>query len=256
MIIRDAQIETLKKVAVDSYVLQLADHCKDFSPHLCKTLKDSELHEAIRKGIDWAEAHGFTQRGPVRFYIDMMIVLGSNFDTDPQYPWTAEVLTNTKNSDQMALAEILHNRAQDYLEKVNGETNIHSLKALKDLSELYKRGVKFQLQDFEQNMLYMMKEIHPRKIAETDEESLVQLFINAKKKAKEHYGFQEARSLGLMAVLMFSFGHQCDTDPFLPWISRTLSRIGEVEPETVAGDLEHRARIWLDAVLLNAKENN
>jgi len=166
-----------------------------------------------------------------------------------------EILAKTEELNQMERAEELHIKVKDYLEKVDGEDNVHTLKALEDLSSRLKQRIEFQHDNFDRDTLRLMKEIHPRKVAETGEEPILQLIADAKTKAGELYGFEEARSLGLMAVLMFAFGHRCDNDPLLPWISRTLSQTGQVdEAETVAKDLERRAVIWLDAVLRNAKE--
>lgn len=261
MIIRDAQIKALEEAAVDNFVAEMMEHCRDFSPYLTKTLKEPQLEAAIREGINRAERHGFTQRGPVRFYLDLMIVFGSSFDTDPQYVWAAEILAPPKEDTpdeekltEMQRSEALFDKTADYLKKVDGEKNAHTLAALEELSNRLKAGLTFRRESFDADILKLMKEIHPRKYEETGEEQLRTLIKIGRKKGLQDYGFRKPREVALMVVLAFAFGHEFNADPFLPWISRTLDKENEL-PETKAEDLEKRAVIWLEAVLKNAKEN-
>ena len=57
--------------------------------------------------------HGFTNRGPLRFYLELMCVHGWFFDEDPQNPWASVTLNTASLDDQMArserLAERIHN---------------------------------------------------------------------------------------------------------------------------------------------------
>ena len=254
MIIRKAQIKAFEKVAVESYVVELAAHCREFSPHLCKTLSYEELHTAMRQGIERAEAHGFTRRGPVRLYVDLMIVLGGGFDSDPQYAWVREILGANGDLSEMERAEALHARTATYLAKVDGANNVHTLRALADLEALCEGGLTFHPETSEQDTLRLMTKIHPRKVAETGQEALRRLISAGRARGRVNYGFRAARSLTLMAVLMFAFGHQFDSDPLLPWITRTLSRINPSDPDTTANKLERRALVWLNAVLHNAEK--
>lgn len=264
MIIRKAQIEVLEQAAVDNFVLDMFRHCREFSPYLTKTLNEKQLEHAIRDGIKRAESHGLDQRGPVRFYLDLMIVLGSSFDTDPQYPWAAEILAKkevekteqtaeTEELSQLQRTEALFDKTADYLEKVDGEKNAYTLEALQELSDRIKAGMSFRKSSFDADMLNLMKEIHPRKYEETGEEPLRKLIKIGRKKGLQTYEFKEPRAVALMVVLSFAFGHEFDKDPFLPWISKTLSK-EKTAPEAKAEELEKRAVIWLDAVLKNAKE--
>jgi hypothetical protein len=254
MLIREAQIKAFQQRAIDNYIVELADHCRDFSPHLCKTLTDEQLKFAIRRGVEKAEAHKITLRGPVRFYVDMTILFGSSFDTDPQYPWAQKILLKTEEMSEMQRSEALYEKTQDYLAKVDGEDNVHTLKALEDLAKLCRQGITFRHETLEPDLLRMMKEIHPRKFEETGEEQLRRLIADGKRKGQNVYNFRQARSLALMVVLMFAFGHGFDADPFLPWISKTLKQPEQDDPDAKAVELERRALIWVDAVLRNRKE--
>ncbi len=255
MIIRDAQVKVLEQAAVENFVFEMANHCREFSPHLTKTLDDEQLEAAVRQGIKKAESYGFDQRGPVRFYLDLMIVFGSGFDTDPQYPWAKEMLAPVEEIPQMQRSEALHEKTTDYLEKVDGKENAHTLAALQELSDRIKQGLTFRRDSFDADILTLMKEVHPRKYEETGEEQLRQLIKVGRKKGLTDYGFKKPRPVALMVVLAFAFGYEFDNDPFLPWISRTLGKTEFETPDHKADELERRALIWLNAVLKNAKEN-
>lgn len=251
LVIREAQLTALEDDAVHRYVDELAAHCRTFSPHLCKTLSDEELHAAVLGGVVRAETQGFTKRGPVRLYVDMMILLGSGFDGDPQYPWAAAILATP--DEQMDRAETLHARVHEYLAGVDGPDNVHTLQALRELATRCRQGLALHRERLEPDLLALMAEIHPRKVAATGEDALRRLVRALLARGRERYRFRTARSLALMAVLGFAFGHDFDADPLLPWVSRTLNRPTLGDPDAVAVRLERRALIWLDAVLRNVE---
>jgi len=254
MIIREAQIKELEVAALGSFVIELTEHCKEFSPDLCKTLDQDQLRRAVTQGVDRADIYGLNLRGPVRFYIDLMIVFGSDFDTDPQYPWIAEELAKEEETDQFDRTEAIHTKSQDYLEYVDGPDNVHTLKALEELSVRMRSGIKFQHQNLDRHVLQLFSEVHPRKYERTGEAALRELLDEERTRGQEEYRFEEARSIALMSIMGFAFGHHFHSDPFLPWISRTLDSNDFETPDKKAEDLERRALIWLDAVLKNAKE--
>jgi hypothetical protein len=252
--IRKAQHEAFEEDALDAYVSELMEHCRLFSPDLCKTLDDDDLRGAVHAGVKRAETHGLTLRGPVRFFVDTTIVLGSGFDTDPQYPWAAEMLAPAAAPDPMRRAEALHARIVAYLARVDGENNVHRRKAQAELLRLVDSGIEIPAETFEPDMLALMAQTYPSKAAETGEAALRRLVAEALARGRERYGFTAPRSFALLLVLMFAFGHGCDADPWLPWIARTLRRSDEDAPDRTAARLERRARAWFDAVLANAKE--
>lgn len=256
LIIRPAQMKAFEQVSLDAWLLELTQHCLDFSPHLFNTLSGDEPLTALRKGVCDAEEAGFTLRGPVRLYIDTMIVLGCGFTSDPQYPWISELFRRQSDETEMNRALALHSELAEYLALVDGESNVHTLRALGDLSDLLGSGLSFPSAGLEREILRLMSRIHPRKAARTGEPALLQLISEAISRAYEAYGFRQPRSLALLPVLAFSFGWRFDTDPFLPWISRSLNRGASSDPEKVAQTLERRSITWLSAVLRNARRSS
>lgn len=81
-----------------------------------------------------AKAYGFTNRGSIRLFIEMIFLFGSGFDTDPQYPWAATILADS--SEQMYRAERLYEKIIDYQEKVSGANAVNTIEALRRVSFL------------------------------------------------------------------------------------------------------------------------
>jgi hypothetical protein len=254
MIIREGQIRVLEQASIDGYVAELCEHCREYAPDLLESLDDKQLEDAVRRGMAAAEAHGFDKRGPVRFYLDMMIAFGAGFDTDPQYPWAAEILANPDGLEQMELSDALHIKATESFNIVFGPKNSHSNKSLEQLLLRVKDGIEFKRENFRQDMLVLLKEIHPMKYDLVGEDALKALINYAIARGNDRYGFKQARSMAMMTLMMFALGHKFDQDPFHPWVAHSLKEeIGD-KPDEAAEILERRALTWFEAVLKKAKE--
>ena len=251
--IQDAQLDIFRRKALARYVAELAEHCRKFAPDLCATLDDEQLERAVRAGIERARADGFDERGPVRFYIDLMIVFGAGFSRDPQYPWIAKILAGP--GSQLERTEALHTRVGVYLAEVDGKDNVYTLAALRELQRLVSLGLDLSPEGFHDELLALMAEVHPRKMAQTGDGALRRLIVQAEAASRTRYGFRTIRSHALWAVMGFAFGQAFDSDPFLPWIVKTVTAKRETrDPDEAARRLERRALIWLEAALNNAAQ--
>jgi hypothetical protein len=200
-----------------------------------------------------ASGYGFTNRGPIRLYIEMMFLCGSHFDTDPQYAAVGTVLRAP--ADQMQRAEQIHLGFLDYLEKVSGPgaRNVH--KALKDLSAFVRLPVAFSEQNFVAGMLEAVTRIFPQKAAYVGEAGLRRLIGDGLTEARQ-YGFTAIRPAVLLVVLKFGFGHGCTDDPLYPWISGTLKDKKIVDPAARARRLETKAVTWLRHVVARNEQGS
>ena len=75
-----------EQAALRRFEDEMVVHSKDFSPLLCEIIGEDQLRVAVRQAMARAAGYGFTYRGPIRLFIEMMFLCGSAFDTDPQYP--------------------------------------------------------------------------------------------------------------------------------------------------------------------------
>ena len=134
LVIRKEQIEILEGEMMKSFEDEMVEHLAEFSPALFKVIKDEQMREVVRFGIKRSdEEYGFTFRGPIRLYLELMLLFGSHFDSDPQYPWAIQILKT--DAVQMDRAEQLHAKTLDYQEKVSGPDGVNTRKALEQLSD-------------------------------------------------------------------------------------------------------------------------
>lgn len=243
--IRAEQMRVFEQAALRRFEDEMMAHSKDFTPRLCEVIGDDQLRVAVHSAISRAMAYGFTNRGPIRLFIEMMFLCGSAFDTDPQYPMLGEILRTP--ADQMERAEQIYQGSLDYLEKVSGPGAINVHSALRNLALFAKMPLRFSSGDFLPGMLKEIHQFFPQKAVYVGDDALTALIQEGRDEAR-NYRFPTLRSEVLIVVLMFAFGHGCTNDPLYPWISRTLQDERIADPVTRAARLEKKALTWLEHV--------
>ena len=244
--IRQEQTEAFRQYHLQKFEDEMVEHSREFSPRLCRVLGDEQLRVALRSAMKHANNYGFTNKGPLRLFIEMMFLCGSAFDTDPQYAGVGDILRSP--GDQMLRAEQIHQGSLAYLEQVSGRDGVNVRRALVEVSKLRQAPLMISGANFVADLLQEMRRIFPQKAAYIGETRLTSLI---------HEGIAESRTVGfstirqgtLIVVLMFAFGHGCTQDPLYPWISRTLRDHRIVGPTARADRLERKAFTWLSHVL-------
>lgn len=253
LVIRQEQMEALGQISLGKFLNKMVAHCMDFSPRLCKVLGEEQLRVALSQAIDRADSYDFTFQGPTRFFIEMMLLFGSDFDSDPQYPWAAEILQKNDTSSQMASAEKLYRHTLKYLEKVVGPEDSYALDALKRISQTARQERSVSRDDFVPTMLHMTSEIYPQKAAYLGQATVKVLIQKAIDEASV-YEISEPTSMALIYVLMLAFGHGCTKDPLYPWIERTLKNPRLTDSKIRAERLKKKSLTWLDHVIASFSE--
>ena len=250
--IREAQHQVFEQQARGAFEQEMVAHLAEFSPPLFKTLGETPMLDIVRFGMARAEQqHGFDLRGPVRLYLEMMLLFGRYFDTDPQYPWAAQILAN-RDAYQMQRAEQLYEKVLDYQEKVDGPDGIYAQAALDTLGLLGQQPLELNTENFADVARYELTRIYPQKVAYIGAAALDTL-IRKGMDGAHRQRFVSGRSTFLVIVLMCAFGHGCGADPLYPWINRTFKDQTITDPETRAKRLEKKALTWLTHVRANQK---
>jgi hypothetical protein len=117
--IREEQMAVFDQAARKTFEDEMVEHLAEFVPKQCEVIGEQQVRKVIQLGVERARIYSLTNRGPVRFYIELMFVFGSDFDTDPLLSWAAEILGDVL-TNQMAKAGRLYEKTNDYLEKVSG----------------------------------------------------------------------------------------------------------------------------------------
>ena len=178
LIIRKEQMEVFGQTALNRFEDEMVLHSQNFSPELCKVLGEEQLRLAVRDAIVRADNYGFTNRGSIRLFIELIFLFGSAFDTDPQYPWSANILRDS--SDQMQRAERLYEKTLDYQEKVSGSDAVNTRKALRNLLFLAQQPLELSANEFALGMLREVAHIFPQKAAYVGEKALQALISESR----------------------------------------------------------------------------
>ena len=244
--INTAQMKVFEEASLRSFEDEMVLHSQEFSPKLCEVIGEDQLRIALRQAIKRADSYGFTLKGPIRLYIELMFLFGSDFDTDPQFPTIAEILQS--DVIEMERAEKIREWVLDYNKSVNGKNNANVYSALKKLSYFSKSEFNFTDYSFKEEIHQEMQRAFPQKIAFIGREKLGMLIDDACAKAQS-YNFNTIRGQSTIVVLMFAFGRGCVNDPLYPWIFKTLKNPKIRDSITRQNKLERKSITWLDHVL-------
>ncbi len=245
--IRAEQVETFRQYHLRKFEDQMVVHLQEFSPRQWKAIGEPTGRRVIRFGIEQAEKYGFTNHGPVRFYIEMMFNFGLFFDTDPQYPWSSMILTDPGEADQMNRADQLFDVMNDYAAAVSGADHQFTFAALKRLATIRFEDYLKPNDSLEFRIVRMLKEIYPEKCEYMGDQLLSGLLQHGFQLAK-FCGSVANRDVALMVLLTFFLGHGCTSDPLHGWIAIILE--DHRQSGTGWGDeLEAKSRLYSKFIL-------
>lgn len=242
------QMQAFHGVGLHAFETEMVAHLRRFSPPLMATLDDTATLQVVRQGMAQAGDHGLNQRGPVRLFLELMLLFGSRFDTDPQYPWVAASLGEPDLATQMQRAEGLYEQVSQYRAAVHGNADEHSFAALRRLRNFAAGPLDLQRETAVTALWQHFERLYPQKALRVGRAQMEELIRQAARQAHAA-GLPTLRGVALLAVLMLAFGHACTTDPLYPWIGGTLRNPAISDPGLREQRLESKALTWLDHVL-------
>jgi hypothetical protein len=204
--------------------------------------------------MERASEYGLTNRGPIRFYIELMFMFGSYFDTDPQYPWANAALRDPNGLDQMLRADGLYHRMNDYLAQVSGPNHKYLIEATKRLSQVRIQDFVTSDQDLEASILRGARAVYPQKCDYLGE-SVLRALIRDGFELAQNYGFASDKGKILMVLLTFTAGHGFPTDPLNRWIITRLDNKRWPDPNRRVDDLYSKAQIYLEHIVAGASKD-
>ncbi len=246
LVIRDQQMQAFAQNAKKQFEAATVSHISRFAPGQVEILGEKTIGQIVSLGIERAEKYRFTNRGPVRFYIELMFMFGSDFDTDPQYPWAAEVLGGSDAADQMTRADRLYRKTMHYIEMVAGRDLEYEREALYRIVGPTPVAFTFSAGDTSGIPAFFRK-IYPQKCEYLGDSALEDLAQRGISSAGAYSG--SSRAAMIFAGLMFIFGHGCLSDPQFPWITNTLEKDAEGDADAKIERLYSKTRIYLENAL-------
>ena len=246
LVIRREQMHLLAEVPLGVFEEQLLVHLRRFAPRLYELRGAQGLRRVARSGIARARAHGFTQRGPVRLWVELMFAFGHRFDDDPQLAWAAAALAQPADSE-LARASSLYGAMQGYLGQVEGPAKAWAIGALRRVAAAPWATLVEPGDPFEEQALAAMQRIWPQKTTAVGVAALRHV-VAAAEAAAAARGVDDRSGRALLAGLMFGFGHGVLDDPLYPWVEDTLQSGRHADANQRAERLAAKTRIYVQAI--------
>lgn len=228
MIIRNDQIDILAKAAETRYVVRAADHLERFDPPLAKSAGRASLEKAALQGLASARQYGFTEDRALQLYLELMMTLGSGFDSDPMLGWLHPFLQADSGS-AAERARLIHFHVLAYLERAFGRSREHGRAGLQRAATLTLDRLSTLGLDIDAQVMRLVEWLQPQRIDFLDSAALEELLAGARKEAT-HYRLPSGEGTVVVFMLKFAFGHKVLSDPLYEWIEKPLNAEGANEP--------------------------
>lgn len=208
LIIRKEQMKAFDQIDFPAFSKEMADHISKHFPGHSKVFGDKAISNVIHQGFERAKAYDFTTRHEVCLFIDMMIMLGSGFDTDPQMTWAGDILNDKNFSDPTIKIERLYDRAMVYLDHVVGTDAVFPVGPLRKMFEYpAKKLQNLSESDMDNGILFEFKNIWPQKFRVVGEEQL-RVLIQHNMALIGDYGISGIPAICFFLILMYLLGHR------------------------------------------------
>jgi hypothetical protein len=87
--IRDPQLRALREAFWMSLIL---DHVRDRFPAECAKLGTSGVSTLITRAVKKGKGYGFRELADIQQYVDLVVVLGEDFESSSEFGWAREIL--------------------------------------------------------------------------------------------------------------------------------------------------------------------
>jgi hypothetical protein len=111
LVIRNEQFEVFESEALNRHREGLLTYVRAMFPARCTTLSEEDLCSLVEKGSARAHSYGITTGDGVAKYLDVMFLIGQDFDGDPSHPWAIALLQSEYITDPHEKLELVYFRA-------------------------------------------------------------------------------------------------------------------------------------------------
>lgn len=219
LLLRNAQLGTLRDSAQARFEGEMLAHLRAVSPRVRKT-PDDALRRMVHEGIGRAREQGFNLRGPVRLFLELRSIFGSEFHSDPQYEWAGATLANASRDPQILVARRLYQQAKQCQSRVLGPQYAYFDGALRRIPYLAQPNVAADA--LATRALEVLARVYPEKAHRLGEQPLRALLSRSATHARRN-GLPEVQGGVLLAGFALVLGHGYASDPLQPWIAQILA---------------------------------
>ncbi|WP_323852449.1 hypothetical protein [Xenorhabdus szentirmaii] len=246
--LNEDQWNKLKKHAFNAYIDELVLHCNESYPYLEIKLGKEGLIKSLEDAVEKAKNDGFDQRGAVQLYIDMLILFGEEFQTDPQYSWIKETLDNHAHLGQLEKTTLLYHEVTRYLNEVHGEQDENLKASILKFQNINIGHLNVQWNTYKSNVDVLLNSLFPKKYQHIKQDNIKKVIQFGIEKSSQ-YGIGDANHAAFLTLIMFLLGHKFDQDIFLPHLNTRLFRQYYTDIDSLIIEMEKQAKDYLKVFL-------
>jgi hypothetical protein len=223
LVIRKVQLDVLSREGRARFESELVTYFTGLYPRETRQAGGVEqMRKLVERGIARAFQLGFESRKQVTLFVSLLLMLGTDFDSDPQTPWARKISDGTIRNPTLRIDAVFH-EAVDHLKATAGQDCEFVVRALLRIRS-YDFGTAPQStgEQFVNDVLELLREFCPQKYAHQGE-AVNRELIALGREAAARYGITAPRGVLLVVVLMFMMGSGFHHDPLYPWAGKTLN---------------------------------
>lgn len=247
--IRSEQLQALEPASREQFVRRAVAHLEEFFGEQLELLGPAHTRTLVEYGMKRCDRRGIESERDVLLWLTLMVVLGSDFDTDPQYPWVETSWGRLADADISARVDVVFDKAMRYADLVFGKQGEHLRSALERLDGMALTDLGDALAgDLLGRAEGLARRLWPEKAQRIPPQALRQLAKQASLMARQwHMDTPEGRALFFGLVLVLGSG--VDHDPQFPWVAAVVqdaaAEPGPQRVERLGDRTRTELRAWL-----------
>ncbi|VAW73628.1 hypothetical protein MNBD_GAMMA10-1203 [hydrothermal vent metagenome] len=252
LIIRNDQLKAFSRIKLNKFEEKMYVHAKKHFSDEFYGLESKNLIEVSSKAIEKGKLYGFHTQKHVFYFLSLMFLLGSDFDSDVQLPWVYNYLTDQSVSSVDQRMENTWRAAIVFISRIAGDQ-------LEFIRPVFYKLYKFNTQNllhltednFEKEINCFLLELYPEKYNYQmggGNSALIKYGLNI----SEKYNVESSHGKAVIIVLMFVFGSGFYSDPLFYKISNVLNS-GTLDENNRINKLLKQIRKYLEAVLITGE---
>ena len=216
------QVRQFEHAMLGVFERGLQAHSAEHFPTHWRVIGADRMKQVVQFGIRRALEAGYRSERDGYMFHSLMLRFGSYFDTDPQYPWLANALSDDSIASRSARLGKAYDAAIDYLESVAGPQGQHMQAAVHRLRWTAIPELRGKTPANFDYLLDLLKAVWPQKLVLVGGETLRSLAASVVPAAKAG-GLTTFSGACLYTIACFMFGHGLHRDPQFPWARQSLS---------------------------------
>ena len=249
LVIRKEQLDVLGSIPQKQFEVSLIRHFFHFYPQDCARVGEGQIGRLVQLSIDRAAGYGYHSRQEVGFYCNLMLMLGVDFDHDPQIPWAVEQANDWTMANPLERIQRLFETSLTYLAEAFGENGGYLARALVRIRDYdLESAPEVKNPQLETGLLSLFEFLCPQKFKVQGVDPTRALIRRGIEDAAR-YGISGGRGLSVYITLMFMLGAGFDHDPVYPWTGSILNDLSLIDGMEKARQLYRASIAYVNRVL-------